>query len=270
MLPEQEERDWYPDSQGMPGEGLRFTFSPTTYGTPPGYSVSSKRQSAQFSFTGSIPETRVQPDPAHVRTPYQVVRDFEAALCEYTGARFAVATNSCTNALLLACLWNQVGEVTIPKFTYNGVVNSIINAGGSVKFWDYEWTGRYQLRPYPIWDSARRLRAGMYLGGFECLSFAPSKVLKLSHGGAILHDDPIADQWLRKARFDGRTEGVHPKDDDLIIGHRCHMYPEIAAQGLRALSFLPTNNPDLPNSDYADLSQKFTSLPNYLGTTAAA
>ena len=33
---------------------------------------------------------------------FQVVRDFEAALCEYTGAPYAVAVNSCTMALLLA------------------------------------------------------------------------------------------------------------------------------------------------------------------------
>lgn len=34
--------------------------------------------------------------------PFQVVKDFERALCEYTGAPYAVTTTSCTMALLLA------------------------------------------------------------------------------------------------------------------------------------------------------------------------
>ena len=37
--------------------------------------------------------------------PYEVTRRFEAALCEYTGAPYAVAVNSCTAAILLAVRW---------------------------------------------------------------------------------------------------------------------------------------------------------------------
>jgi hypothetical protein len=132
---------------------------------------------------------------------------------------------------------------------------SIIHAGGYVEFRDEEWSGAYRLRPYEIWDAARRFTSGMYkIGTIMCLSFAPSKILKISHGGAILHNNPVADEWLRKARFDGRTEGVHPKDDDLIIGYRCNMLPGLAGEGLRALACLPRHNEDLPNSDYPDLS----------------
>ena len=81
------------------------------------------------------------------------------------------------------------------------------------------------------------------------------KILLLGQGGAILHDNPEADKWLRKVRFDGRTEGVDPKDDDIIMGYHCYMSPETAAQGLMRLSLLPLHNPDLPNSDYPDLSR---------------
>lgn len=70
-----------------------------------------------------------------------------------------------------------------------------------------------------------------------------------------MHDDPDADRWLRRARFDGRTEGVDPKDDDFILGWHCYMSPEIAAEGLVRLSWLPKHNADLPNSDYPDLSK---------------
>lgn len=187
---------------------------------------------------------------------FQVVRDFEKAICNYTGAPFCVTVNSCTMALLLACKYLKVETVSIPKFTYVSVPMSIIHAGGKVEFRDEDWSGAYQLKPYPIWDSARHFTSGMYLDGqYICLSFHWSKILGIQQGGAILHDDPVADQWLRKARFDGRTEGVRPKNDNFILGYHCYMSPEIAAEGLVRLSFLPKHNRELPNDDYPDLSQ---------------
>ena len=88
-----------------------------------------------------------------------VVRDFEKALSDYTGAPFVVAVNTCTMALFLSLMaWEVKGRtVTIPKFTYLSVPAMIRNAGGIVAFEDLEWQGNYQLKPFPIWDSARRL-----------------------------------------------------------------------------------------------------------------
>ena len=205
--------------------------------------------------------------------PHQVTKDFERAICEYTGAPFAVAVNSCTMALLLACAWHKVETVSIPRFTYVSVPMSIIHAGGNVVFDDRTWEGSYSLDPYPIRDSARRFTSGMYRGGMECVSFHWSKILGLQQGGAILHDDAEADAWLRRARFDGRTEGVAPKDDDFILGWHCYLSPEISAQGVMRLCLLPKHNQDLPNDDYPDLSKVALfqrSLPRSAGTTAAA
>ena len=192
--------------------------------------------------------------------PHQVTKDFERAICEYTGAPYCVTVNSCTMALLLACAYHKVETVSIPRHTYVSVPMSIIHAGGRVVFDDRKWGGSYSLIPYPIRDSARRFTSGMYSaysrsGIMECVSFHWSKILGLQQGGAILHDDPLADKWLRKARFDGRTEGVAPKDDTFILGYHCYLSPEIAALGLVRLSFLPKHNPDLPNDDYPDLSE---------------
>ena len=188
--------------------------------------------------------------------PHQVTRDFEKALCEYTGARYAVTVNSCTAALLLACAYHKVSEVTIPKRTYVSVPQSIIHAGGKVRFEDKEWKGRYKLKPYPIWDSARLFTSGMFQEGqMDCVSFHWSKTLGLQQGGAILHDDPKADEWLRRARFDGRKEGVAPKDDTFnFVGWHCYLSPEISALGLMRLSLLPKDNAPLPNDPYPDLS----------------
>ena len=188
--------------------------------------------------------------------PYQVIDDFESALSSYTRSPYVVCVSSCTSALLLACLYNKVKEVEIPRYTYCSVPMSIINAGGTVKFRKEKWQGMYQLRPYPIWDSARWFTSNMYMKGqFICLSFHASKTLGIEAGGAILTDDFTAYQWFRKARHDGRTPGKSPKDDDLIIGQHCIMNPSTAAQGILKLHSLPKRNPPLENDDYPRLDR---------------
>lgn len=202
--------------------------------------------------------------------PHEVTRQFEQALCEYTGAKYAVTTTSCTQAILMACAWFKYGDpdninafradsmgVVMPKLSYVGVPASIKNAGFKVHFVDEDWQGEYRLDPLPIWDSARRFTRDMFRPGeMQCVSFHWSKILGLSQGGAILHDNDEADAWLRRARFDGRTEGVDAKDDQVQYpSWHAYLSPEVAAHGLMKLSLLPKHNADLPRSDYPDLSQ---------------
>jgi dTDP-4-amino-4,6-dideoxygalactose transaminase len=196
--------------------------------------------------------------------PHQVTKDFEWALSSYTGAPYVVCVNSCTMALLLCCKYVGVGEVTLPKFTYQSVPMSVIHAGGTVKFEDRPWKGAYRLWPYRIYDAARRFTTNMFAttgraregeNKYVCVSFHASKILGLEQGGAILHDCPDADVWFRRARFDGRTEGVAPRDDkDHMLGYHCYINPSTSAQGLLKLHSLPRRNDDLENSPYPDLS----------------
>lgn len=205
--------------------------------------------------------------------PHQVTRDFEAAIAYYTGAPYCVAVNSCTMALLIACAWwkrqNSMEPVLqVPKRTYVGVPMSVINAGLKVDFIDHDWEGAYQLYPSPVWDSARWLTKDIY-GTLDrntkgtsrkavvCLSFHATKTLGIEQGGAVLCSDADTDAWLRRARFDGRTEGVSPMYDDLPeVGYHCYMNPSTAAQGLMRLRGLPKYNAPLPNDAYPDLSLK--------------
>lgn len=197
-------------------------------------------------------------------SPHQVTRDFEAALCVYTGARFAVTTTSCTQAILMALAWvrstwgwRATGlNVSMPKLSYVGVPAAIRNAGFGITFRDEDWQGEYDFAPLPVWDCARRFTSGMYREGrMQCVSFHWGKILGLSQGGAILHDDAEADVWLRRARFDGRTEGADPKHDQVRYpSWHAYLSPEVAAHGLMKLSLLPKHNVDLRRSDYPDLS----------------
>ena len=192
-----------------------------------------------------------------VSGPYRVTLEFEKALCEYTGARFAVAVNSCTAALQLAVESYSIDCVEIPRRTYISVPYAIMHAGAMVKWRDEDWRGAYQLKPLPVWDCARRFTSGMYIPGqLQCVSFATSKILGAEQGGAILHDSKEADGWFRCMRFDGRTEGVDPREDTFsLIGHHVIMLPSTAAQLLLKLHHLPKHNEDMPDYDYPDLSK---------------
>lgn len=194
-----------------------------------------------------------------MRNPYDIVRDFEQAVSDYTGAPYVVAVNSCTMALLLAIKWyiqkHFKSVIEIPKRTYVSVPMSIIHAGGNVAFRDEDWLGCYQLAPYPVFDCARMFTGSMYAAGMMCVSFHTTKILGDTQGGAILLDDVKAAAWLRRMRFDGRHEGVPPNRDSFTeIGYHCYMSPDIAARLLHRLSVLPQYNPPLPNDDYPDLS----------------
>jgi dTDP-4-amino-4,6-dideoxygalactose transaminase len=222
-----------------------------------------------------------------VKNPHGITKDFEAALCEYTGAPYAVAVTSCTMALTLAVAWHlrdswprevKIGAaiemvlptVEIPKRTYVGVPYAIMEAGGRPTFRDEKWRGWYKLAPLDVYDSARFLSSGMYDdirkirrkhgmigGGMVCVSFHATKVLGDTQGGAILHDNAAADAWLRRARFDGRTEGVPPSSDNFTLPRAWHCYlsPDVSARLLWHLNALPKHNEPLPNDDYPDLSQ---------------
>lgn len=192
--------------------------------------------------------------------PHDVTRALEADLSTYTLAPEVVVVNSCTNALQLALMWYRWTrgsyQVQIPKRTYVGVAHAVINAGHELAFVDEEWGGGYALRPFPIWDFAKRFTSGMYVPGtMQCVSFHISKILAGEQGGAILLDDAEAAAFMRRARFDGRTAGVHPSADSFEEpAMHCYLSPSVAALLRWRLSVLPRHNRDLPTDHYPDLS----------------
>jgi len=194
-----------------------------------------------------------------LHNPFKIVRMFEEELAHYTGAPYVVSVDSCTNALMLACKYKQVKEVTIPSKTYLSVPQSIIHAGGTPVFDTKanDWTGAYQLKPYPIWDAAKRFHTQMYIPGtLMCLSFHIKKILKIGKGGAILTDDPAAVEWFKVARYEGRHEKLYHEDDIDFGGWNMYMTPQEAAHGLALMQNMELNNPDQgENNGYRDLTE---------------
>lgn len=190
-----------------------------------------------------------------LHNPYKIIKMFEEEVANYCGAKFAVSTDNCTDAILLCCEYLKVKEVTIPRRTYLSVPQSIIHAGGKVILEDIKWKGIYQLKPYPIYDAAKRFTSGMYIPGtYMCLSFHIKKHLKIGKGGMILTDDEEAAKWFRKARYEGRGEVMYHEDDIEVNGWNAYMTPEQAARGLMLMQNYPLHNEDLPEEpQYRDL-----------------
>jgi len=193
--------------------------------------------------------------------PYKIVRMFEEELEYYTGAKYVVSVDSCTNALFLVCKYLQVGSVTIPSQTYLSVPQSIIHAGGEVIFdktpKTNHWKGIYQLKPYPVYDAAKRLTTNMYIkDSYMCLSFHIKKQLPIWKGGAILCDNKEAYEWFKKARYEGRSEKYYKEDDITFLGWNMYMTPQQAAQGLAMMQNYPEHKEDLQEvNGYRDLTE---------------
>ena len=189
--------------------------------------------------------------------PYKIVQMFEEEIAEYTGAPYAVALDNCTDALFLCCTYLNVKNVTIPKKTYLSVPQAVMASGGKLSFDDVEWKGLYQLKPYPIWDAAKRLTSNMYVPGqFMTLSFHIKKLLPIWKGGMILTDDAEAADWFKKARYEGRSEKYYKDDDITFHGWNMYMTPQQAAHGLSMFQNYPEHMSDLgEDNGYRDLTE---------------
>ena len=203
--------------------------------------------------------------------PYNIVEIFEDEMAQYTGARFAISLDNCTNALFLCLMYQKHvqqlqkrRQITIPSKTYLSVPMAIIHAGFEPVF-DYsmnDWSGIYQLKPYPIYDAAKRLTSNMYIPNtFMCLSFHVKKPLTIPKGGMILSDDESAAEWFRKARYEGRGKKSYNEDDITMLGWNMYMTPQQAAHGLALLNNYPTNAPDFVE-EYRDVTE-FTVFKHY-------
>lgn len=202
-----------------------------------------------------------------MKNVYDITKEFEKSLSNYTGAPYVITVDNQSNALFLALMYENIKgqEITIPSRTYPSVPCEIIHAGGKVKFKPVKGKtlkGSYQLEPTNVWDAALSFSGDMYKPGTHmCISFTgPYKHFKLSKGGAILTDNEDAYFWFKRARYSGRRECSYHEDNFDMIGWNFYMMPELAARGLLLMNQFYTSkgikkhNEDL-ELPYPDLSQ---------------
>lgn len=201
----------------------------------------------------------------NVKDAWGVVDIFEKRIAEYAGSKYAVSVDCCTNALFLCLKYLKAeGTITLPSRTWISVPCTVKHTGCDLKFEDYQWSGAYQLRPYPIYDGAVRMKRGMFKQGtFHCLSFHIRKHIPIGKGGMILTDDKEAYDWFRTVRYEGRTMGddgvnyvIYKNDHIKSMGWNMYMTPEQAARGLELFEKTSDDNPDQESSGTCkDLSQ---------------
>ena len=204
-----------------------------------------------------------------MRTVWDNVDYFERLVAEYAGSKYAVAVDSCTNAIFLSVKFLQIeghatsrGRIQVPSRTYISVPMQIKHAGMDINFHDGYWSGAYRLDPLPVIDSAQRFTENMYehySGCLYCLSFHSKKILSIGRGGMILTDDEYARDWLRRSRYDGRSSIYYNDIDNKTVptlGWHMYMTPEEAVRGIEQFHKTPDCNEDSGCSDdYAiDLS----------------
>lgn len=193
-----------------------------------------------------------------MRNAFGVVDEFERRVAEFSGAKFGVAVDCCTSAIFLCLKYMQsrgaplTDLVTCPARTYVSVPMAVLHAGFTLRLEDFPWVGVYQLKPFAIYDGAKRFRRGMYKGGLHCLSFHTKKILNIGRGGMILTDDEHAVRWLKRARYDGREERHYGLGEITTLGWHVYMMPAQAAHGLTLLDALRDDSPD-QTEDYPDL-----------------
>jgi dTDP-4-amino-4,6-dideoxygalactose transaminase len=195
-----------------------------------------------------------------VNDPWDIVECFEDMVAKYAGSKYAVAVDSCTNAMFLCLKYLKAsGKIKIPKETYLSVPQLVMHAGCEVEFVDLEWKGVYRLEPYLVIDSATRFTKDMYIQDtYQCLSFHIRKNLPIAKGGMILTNDSNAVKWLKEAEYEGRDRRV-PHDEmpePTICGWNMYMPPEQAARGIILFDSLPAHIEDCGGSyKYKDISK---------------
>lgn len=234
--------------------------------------------------SGKLPKEWQRPEPDIIKEqgydwkdPRDIIEIFENKLAQFAGSRYAVVTDTCSNALFLSLQYRisngdlKIGEeITIPCNTYVSVPMQIIHSGLTPVFKEIYWSGLYELVNSNIFDSAARFIKDMYVGenSLQTLSFQIKKRLPIGKGGAILTNSLEAYNWLKLASYDGRdlktdyTSKQHIK----LMGWHYYMTPEDAARGIILFDRLPIDSKDTMNSDhYTDLS-KISVFDKYVDT----
>jgi len=174
--------------------------------------------------------------------PFDAVREFEVQLQEYTGAPYALVTDSCTHAMEIVLRIDKPKKVTFPSRTYLSVLMIMHKLDIEYELVETDWFDDrfYNFQGSRLWDCARYLEPYMFqTGKVQCLSFNRDKPLPIGKGGAILTDDPELAERANRMRYDGRDifkyrPWVSQKNFEL--GFHYYLRPEECIIGLNLLN----------------------------------
>lgn len=206
------------------------------------------------------------------------VEEFEGAFANLCGAKHAVAVNSCTSALELACRWyKEMGyeRARVPSLTFCSTAQAAVRADLALIFCDVDpdtlvrppwpllrhtldvivhyggqaWKGMASDPQSVLHDCAHcsPLEFKQPYEGICCWSFESKKLLSCGDGGMLTTNDDRAAAKFRTWRWCGITrstyerqgkQGYHWDYDIPEHGFKCHMNDLTASLGLAQLAKL--------------------------------
>lgn len=209
----------------------------------------------QLDFSSSIPAVKELLKSGFIGLG-NTVFEFEQELAKYLGAKYVIATDSCTSALFVSlkfeALQRGILDVVIPSMTVPLVAAAVIESGHRLLFNDNTgWVGNaYRLKGTNVYDSAHELRRDQCVGMAPvdkyCFSFYPTKPIGSADGGAIATDDPIFAKWARSIISYGRNQEQKYQNsweyEVDLIGYKRHYTNLQAAICLDQLRYLDVTN----------------------------
>jgi perosamine synthetase len=124
------------------------------------------------------------------------VAEFEQAVADYVGARYGIATTSCTTAMHLSLVLRGVGEgdeVIMPSFTCPATANAVCHSRAIPAFVDID-PRTFNLDPASVADAINpRTRAIMAIHQFGLpADMDPINKLARKHGLVVIEDAGVA------------------------------------------------------------------------------
>ena len=189
---------------------------------------------------------------------WKVVHDFESLICNWFGAKYGVAVDSCTHGIELCLRLKGVKKISIPKRTYLSIPFLSHKLGLPLEWRDESWEDYYEISNSGIYDAAVLWKEMSYIpNSMMCLSFQFQKHLSLGRGCMILLDDEDSAKQLSKMVYDGRTPNVPWRDQNIdTIGYHYYMTPETAQMGIKKFQdAIHTEPKKWVLEDWPDLTQ---------------
>jgi dTDP-4-amino-4,6-dideoxygalactose transaminase len=188
---------------------------------------------------------------------FNVVTEFEQKIASFFGAKYGIATDSCTHGVELCLRYTDAKTITCPKRTYLSIPFLANKLKINLKWKDENWTDYYYLTNNVI-DAAVLWKTNSYIPNtFMSISFQYQKHLSLGRGGVILTDNLDAATQLKKMSYDGRLPDIPWRNQNIdTYGYHYYMTPETANLGLEKLQkAIETPPKQWMVTDWPDLTQ---------------
>jgi dTDP-4-amino-4,6-dideoxygalactose transaminase len=174
------------------------------------------------------------------------VQEFECALAEYVGAKYAAFANSASSLLFLSLL-NYNTTIQLPSTIPPVVPNVIVNTNNKIEFYDdIEWVGHQYHLHDNIYDSAQEVTRDQYKklndpNALVVFSFYPTKPVGGCDGGMVVSNDKEAIDWYRMMVLNGMNYSSNNWErKQITAGYKMHgnsIQAYVANENLKKLNY---------------------------------